>query len=59
MRDALGFTSKRMADATLLELGRLRDELAHAQDIVAGRWPALATLAREAEVLLARCEEIV
>ena len=59
VRDALGFTSKRMADATLLELGRLRDELAHAQDIVAGRWPALATLAREAEVLLARCEEIV
>jgi hypothetical protein len=37
-------------------LQSLRDALAHSNDILAGRWPELVNLAREAEALLSRLE---
>jgi hypothetical protein len=37
-------------------LESLRNDLAHSNDILNGRWPALADLAEEAETLLARLE---
>jgi hypothetical protein len=53
----LGFNSKSQADKQLQELEHLRNELAHAQDIVTGRWPDLVRLASSAEHLLERCED--
>jgi hypothetical protein len=57
LRAALGFNSKSQADKQLQELEHLRNELAHAQDIVTGRWPDLVRLASSAEHLLERCED--
>ncbi len=54
--DALGFKSKNGAEKLLKDLENLRDHLAHAQDIVTGRWPELANLAKQAEELLEACE---
>ena len=56
LRRSLGFGSQREADDQLEQLQQLRDELAHAQDIVTGRWPELAHLTNIAEQILARCE---
>lgn len=56
LRRALGFGSQREADDQLQKIQQLRDELAHAQDIVSGRWPELAQLANIAEQILERCE---
>ncbi|MBI2889897.1 MAG: hypothetical protein HYY13_03830 [Nitrospirae bacterium] len=39
------------------ELEDLRNELAHAQDIIAARWSWLVDLAEEVESLLSRAEE--
>jgi len=51
-----GFSNKKSGKATLKELEELRNDLAHAQDIITGRWPALADLTLEAESLLERLE---
>jgi hypothetical protein len=56
--DVLGCTSKGVAKDLLEELERLRDELAHAQDIITGRWPRLIELAKTAEQFLAACEDL-
>lgn len=56
LRSALGFGSERETEEELQRLQELRDELAHAQDIVSGRWPELARLAQVAEQILERCE---
>ena len=58
LRAVLGFTSRNGADRALKDLEQLRDELAHAQDIITGRWPDLARLARTAEDLLERFEDL-
>jgi hypothetical protein len=52
----LGFQSKNKAEKILKDLEELRDHLAHGQDIVTGRWPELAHLAKAAEELLESCE---
>jgi len=58
LRSALGFRSCKKAEKALKELEDLRNDLAHAQDIVTGRWPKLVELASTAERLLKKCEEI-
>lgn len=52
------FESKGTLKDFLNELVHLRDELAHAQDIITGRWPEIVDIAERAESLLQRCEEI-
>jgi hypothetical protein len=54
----LGCTSKGVGEDLLEELEHLRDELAHAQDIITGRWPRLVELAKKAEQILAACEAL-
>ena len=54
----LGFESRDKAGDTFKELKHLRNDLAHGQDILAGRWPGLFELAREAENLLGKCEAV-
>jgi len=56
LRSALGFGSEREAEEELQLLQQLRDELAHAQDIVSGRWPELGRLAQVAEKILEQGE---
>lgn len=53
-----GCISKGEAKDFLKELRYLRDDLAHAQDIITGRWPKIVELAKTAEKLLAACEKI-
>ena len=44
---------------TLLKnLRKLRDNLAHAQDIITANWPSIIELSKEAEEFLKRCETI-
>lgn len=54
--EALGFPSVGNAQTVLKKLQDLRDDLAHAQDIVTGRWPELVDLLESAEQALQRAE---
>ena len=58
LRRALGFSSKDEGEELLKAFEHLRNELAHAQDIVTGRWPQLVTFAKKAEDLLEACEAL-
>ncbi len=51
-----GFASKRALGKFFNDVGTLRNALAHANDIVAGRWPALAVLVTDLETVLERLE---
>lgn len=51
-----GFESKRSLESFFKEVGLLRNALAHANDILHRRWPALADLANDLENLLGRLE---
>lgn len=51
-----GFQSKRSLEQFFKEVGMLRNALAHANDIVHGRWPDLAELVTGLETLLERLE---
>lgn len=51
-----GFDSKRSLETFFKEVGLLRNALAHANDILHSRWPALADLAADLESLLGRLE---
>lgn len=46
---ALGFKSKRAVKQTIKELGSLRNNLAHAQDIVTHDWPQIARMTKNME----------
>ncbi len=50
--------SKNQGEKLLKDLEVLRNNLAHAQDIVTGQWPKTADLAEEAEQLLQRLEDL-
>lgn len=50
-------SSKNQGEKLLKELEALRNNLAHAQDIVTGQWPQTADLAEAAESLLKRLEQ--
>jgi hypothetical protein len=58
LRRALGFSSKDEGEELLKAFEHLRNELAHAQDIVTGCWPQLVTFAKKAEDLLEACEAL-
>lgn len=58
LRHALGFSSKDEGEKLLKAFEQLRNELAHAQDIVSGSWPQLVTFAKKAEDLLEACEAL-
>lgn len=51
-----GFKSKRSLEIFFNEVNALRNALAHANDILSTRWPALANLVTNLETLLARLE---
>lgn len=52
-----GLEDRKAGERFLRNLEGLRNDLAHAQDIVKGRWPALADLVIEAEAFLQRLEK--
>jgi hypothetical protein len=56
LRQALGINSIKAGNRFLDDLERLRNSLAHAQDIVAGNWPGIVDLAEKTEQLLHNCE---
>lgn len=51
-----GFSSKRALETFFKEVGMLRNALAHANDILSGRWPNLVNLVVQLESLLERLE---
>ncbi|OHC80602.1 MAG: hypothetical protein A3G73_02785 [Rhodospirillales bacterium RIFCSPLOWO2_12_FULL_67_15] len=57
LRENFDFASEGSADRALKDMQDLRDELAHAQDIITGKWPELAQQAHAVEELLKRCED--
>ena len=44
--------------STLKEIEQLRDNLAHAQDIIPGNWPKIVDIAEDSERLLRTLEKI-
>lgn len=58
LRTGIGLLSKTESKALLEDLEELRNNLAHAQDIITGQWPKIIDLAEQAELLLQRCEEV-
>lgn len=53
-----GFSSKQALEDFFKAIGALRNGLAHANDILSGRWPALADLINHLENFLMRLERI-
>lgn len=56
LREAVGLDSAKSGKRFLDHLERLRNSLAHAQDIVGGNWPGIVDLAEKTELLLHNCE---
>jgi predicted transcriptional regulator len=56
LRDVLQFVSKTAGGKLLKRLEDLRNDLAHAQSVITGRWPDLVELAGQAEHLAETCE---
>ena len=60
MRNHLGLKTKKRAKSVLLGLEKIRDKLAHSQDIVSGTtWEELIDVVQEVERMLQRSDEIV
>jgi hypothetical protein len=57
LRQALGIPSIKAGNRFLDDLERLRNILAHAQDIVGDNWPGIVDLAEKTELLLQHCEQ--
>ncbi len=53
-----GIESKKSVERLLRKAEILRNNLAHAQDIITGRWPEIADLAQEMESLLVKMEKV-
>ena len=56
LRTGLGLGEEESALSLFYEITELRNQLAHAHDIVSGNWPRLAELARDIEEVVAACE---
>ena len=56
LRKALGLGSFPEANGFLKKIEGLRNDLAHSQDFVSGRWPELVELTTKIEELLIKCE---
>jgi hypothetical protein len=54
---AFGFASRRSAEHVMREIQSLRNNLAHAQDIVSIDWPQIVRLARRLETIVGLEEE--
>jgi hypothetical protein len=52
LRQAAGFASRRRADATIKGVERLRNNLAHAQDIVTSDWETIVLLVENLDVVI-------
>ena len=57
LRAELGFDSRQSGEHILKDLEELRNNLAHAQDIITGYWPKVVDWAEAAERLLQKCEK--
>ncbi|HAR97044.1 MAG TPA: hypothetical protein DCR97_13955 [Deltaproteobacteria bacterium] len=57
LRRGSGFASEKECEDILKELEEVRNNLAHAQDIIKGFWPQIINLTENAEALLRQCEE--
>ena len=55
---ALGFTSKGEAEKLLKKLEQIRNELTHAQDVMASFWPELVSLCEKGETFLMNAERL-
>src|SRR5439155_19678934 len=56
----LGALSKKDADKLFKSIEKLRDKVAHSQDLVLGStWPEVIGLVRKTDVLLAKCETLL
>ena len=51
-----GFESRRAMDEFFKRVGALRNALAHANDLLSDRWPALVDVATRLEALLEQLE---
>ncbi|MFX0199197.1 MAG: hypothetical protein ACFFCW_24000 [Candidatus Hodarchaeota archaeon] len=56
---SVGFESKKKGQAVLKDLEELRNDLAHAQEIIKARWPGVVELATKAEAMLRGFERTV
>ena len=54
-----GFASKRALETFFKDVGTLLNALAHANDILSGRWPALVDLVAQLDFLLERLDGAV
>jgi len=57
LHEKLGF-SETALETLLKELEKLRNNLAHAQDVITGNWPGIVDLASSAETFLKKCEGV-
>jgi hypothetical protein len=55
---AFGFESRRAGERVMSELGSLRNNLAHAQDIISSDWSQIVRLARRLEKLVNYCQSV-
>lgn len=53
LRDATRFTSRRQVETTIKQLERLRNNLAHSQDIITSDWDTIVTLSADLDTILA------
>lgn len=58
LRKLIGGESKKSVESLLKRAEKLRDNLAHEQDIITGCWPAVVDLVREMESLLEKMEKV-
>ncbi|MFV1975256.1 MAG: bifunctional (p)ppGpp synthetase/guanosine-3',5'-bis(diphosphate) 3'-pyrophosphohydrolase, partial [Candidatus Scalindua sp.] len=54
MREDMGFESKRTADKALKDFESLRNNLAHAQDIITYNWESIVTISRRLNKIMTR-----
>lgn len=58
IRGVLGIENRKELEDMLDEAQKLRNNLAHAQDIITGFWPEIVELAEKIEICLERCENV-
>ncbi len=54
MRENMGFESKRTADKALKDFESLRNNLAHAQDIITYNWDSIVVISRRLNKIMTR-----
>lgn len=59
LRESLNIQNNKKESRMLKEVETLRNDLAHAQDIITGNWPKVAEIAEDLEGFIERCENVV